>query len=275
MTSPCTQDKSSKFLSLGAPERIWAIPAIHAEVERLTHIHDQIAAHFTRGDKIVYMGNYTGYNPGAVATLNEILTFRRLILSIQGVQPVDLVYLRGRQEELWQRLLQLPFSPTPTETFLWMLGNGLGSSLSDYGICAHDGIESCKNGTVALTRFIDHIRAAVRAHRGHETFQAHTIRAAYTEGYAPYPMLFVHAGLNTQTSLDNQGDALWWGDEHFLNISEPYRPFEKVIRGYDPKHQGIELNCVTATLDNGCGFGGNLICTGFDQSGQIVETLAA
>lgn len=273
--NPCRQNKSSKFISLGVPQRVWAIPAIHSEAERLYHLHDQIAAHFQTGDKIVYMGNYSGYNPGAIATINELLTFRRLILSIQGVRPNDIIYLRGTQEELFQRLYQLAFSPTQTDTFLWMLGNGLGATLSDYGVCAHEGIEACRNGTVALTRYIETIRRAVRQHKGHETFFSQTVRAAYTEGFGPYPMLFVHAGLNNETNLDNQGDAIWWGDEQFLTISEPYKPFEKVVRGYDPKHSGIELNCVTATLDNGCGFGGNLICTGFDQDGQITETLAA
>ncbi len=88
-------------------------------------------------------------------------------------------------------------------------------------------------------------------------------------------MLFVHAGLNDKKPLEEQGDHLWWAGEKFQQIENAYEPFRKVIRGYDPEHKGMQMNCVTATIDDGCGFGGNLICAAFAKDGEILDVLAA
>jgi serine/threonine protein phosphatase 1 len=50
------------------------------------------------GDRIIYLGNYSGYGPSPVKTLEELLTFRRMVLSIPGMLCKDIVYLRGAQE---------------------------------------------------------------------------------------------------------------------------------------------------------------------------------
>jgi hypothetical protein len=35
------------------------------------------------------------------------------------------------------------------------------------------------------------------------------------------------------------------------------------------------LNCITATVDDGCGFGGKLISVGFDADGHAYKILEA
>ncbi len=261
----------TKFRNIGSPDRVWAVPAIHSETQNLIELHDFILSNFKRGDKIVYLGNYTGYRKNAISCLDEILTFRRLILSISGIIPSDITYLRGSQEEMWQKLLQIQFAPDPTNVLLWMLGHGLSSTLESYGVSPHDGIDACRKGTLSLTKWTDEIRTALRKHGGHETFNSQLLRAAHTDKTAQYPILFVHSGLNAALPLSEQGDNLWWGSDDFIAIDEKYKPFEKVVRGYDPTHGGIKLNCITATIDGGCGFGGPLVCTGFDQDGKILE----
>lgn len=262
-------------MNLGNPERVWAIPAIHSEVDKLQRLHDAILEDIQPGDRIVYLGNYTGYGARAVETVDEILTFRRIVLSIPGMKCSDLVYLRGSQEEMWQKLLQLQFAPDPSSVLLWMLGNGLSNTLYSYGLSPHDGIEACRTGIMPLTKWTNTVRAHIRKYAGHEIFGTQLLRATHTAKELDYPMLFVHAGLNSHKPLEQQGDHLWWAGNQFKKIEHAYDPFQKVIRGYDPEHGGIKTNCITATIDGGSGFGGSLACVGFARNGDILDILEA
>lgn len=47
-----------------------------------------------------------------------------VVLAVLAVLADDLVYLRGGQEEIWQKMLQLPFAPNPMQVLEWMLGQG-------------------------------------------------------------------------------------------------------------------------------------------------------
>jgi len=261
------------FANLRKPRTVWTIPAIHSDLDALIKIHDALFKKIKPGDRILYHGNCTGYGEHAVECVDEILTFRRMVLAKPGMIPQDIVYLRGQQEQLWQKMLQLSFAPRPSEVLLWMLGNGLSSTLYSYGLSPHDALEACQHGTVSLTKWLNTARIAVRKHAGHDTFSTHQQRAAFTETSSEYPMLFVHAGLDQQKSLEEQGDYLWWASDEFDRIDAAYKPFEKVVRGYDPHHRGLYLNCITATVDEGCGFGGKLISVGFEQSGAVLDIL--
>ena len=263
------------FSDIGRPTKVWSIPAIHAQLEQLTRIHDHILEHIKPGERILYHGNYTGYGVDAVNCIHEILAFRRMVLAIPGFIPSDIIYLKGRQELIWEKLFQLHYAPDPVNVFLWMLGNGLSETLNDYGISRHDGLEACKAGCISTAKWLNVVRKAIGAQAGHETFIRQFKRGAFTSQDTTYPMLFVHAGLNPVQTLCAQGDNLWWGAEHFENMDRPYKPFEKVVRGFDPEHRGMHLNCITATVDDGCGFGGNLISVGFEEDGSASTILEA
>ncbi len=265
--------QSYSYTDLGGYQTIWAISSIHGDIERLTSLHNKIIKRFRLGDKILYLGNYTGYGDYGAACINEMLAFRRLILATPGVRPSDFTYLRGTQEEMMHKLLQLPFAPNPVDCYLWMLGNGLANTLYSYGMSPHDGIEACQRGIVYLTKWIGRLRDTIRKNPGHEIFSTQLVRAAYTDINADYPMLFVHAGLETDKPLSEQGDKLWWGSKDFEAMEIAYHPFQKVVRGYDPAHKGLHLNCITATIDAGCGFGGPLVCAGFNSAGETVDIL--
>src|SRR5690606_20032961 len=96
-------------------------------------------------------------------------------------------------------------------------------------------------------------------------------RAAFTAPDQSYPMLFVHTGIDADKDLGSQGDSFWWASQKFEAISDPYLPFQKVVRGYDPGRKGLSMNCISATLDGGSGFGGTLVCAGFSRTGDVVE----
>jgi hypothetical protein len=268
-----TAVKDNRFSTLGAPHRIWAVSAIHGDVGKLIGLHNALYGYFKPGDRLVYLGNYIGYGEQSAATVDEILTFRRLLLSIPGILCNDIVYLRGRQEEMWQKLLQLQFAPDPGGALVWMLGNGLSNTLYSYGLSPHDGIEACRTGVIGLGKWTNAVRQNIRSKPGHEIFGTQLTRAAHTNDNAEYPMLFVHAGLDARKPLNDQGDTFWWASSEFETIEAPYLPWQKVVRGFDPAHKGVKMNCVTATIDGGCGFGGQLVCAGFDASGNIIEIL--
>lgn len=271
----CNGPKDNRFVSLGAPRRVWAISAIHGEMQRLYALHDAIILRLRPGDRIVYLGNYTGHGKHARETIDELLTFRRLVLAQPGMMPSDIAYLRGRQENMWHRLLQLQFTQKPLEIFDELMGGGIGPTLTSYGINACDGVRICKEGVLALTRWTGKIREAVRRNHGHEQFMTSHRRAAYTKENSQFPLLFVNAGIDTARALEDQGDILWDSGEEFSTITQAYTPYGKIIRGYDPLHEGVRLNCVTASLDGGSGFGGSLICAGLDGHGKIFEMMEA
>lgn len=260
---------------LGTPDVIWAVPSIHGDLDQLIRLHDHIFSKFKVGDRLVYLGNNIGYGAQSAACIDEILTFRRLLLSLPGMKCSDLVYLRGSQEDMWDKLLQIPFAPNPTDTLLWMLGNGLSGTLRSYGLSEHDGIDACRSGTVGLTKWTGKIRAAVRQHAGHETFFTQLARASHTDITQDYPLLFVNAGVDYALPLDQQRDQFWWMGSQFEHIVDPYLPFQKVVRGYDPKHRGYAMNCVTATIDDSCGFGGPLLSVAFAADGSVYDLLEA
>lgn len=261
----------SRFACLGSPRRIWAVSAVHAEIGQLMQLHDAIFPHIRPGDRLLYLGNYLGFGKHPVETVDELLTFRRSVMAIPGMMAGDVIYLRGGQEEMWQKLMQVQFAPNPSEILLWMLSKGLSNTLVSYGIDPHEGVKAAGEGTMPLTRWTNKVREAVRRHPGHETFSTQWRRAAYTVDRREAPLLFVNAGINPARALEEQGDCFWWAGQNFNAITAPYNPFSKVIRGYDPAHGGVNLNCVTATIDGGCGFGGELVCAGFTNEGEIFD----
>ena len=261
-----------RFVAAGRPRRIWAVSAVHGEVQRLMDMHDVLYKEIQPGDRIIYLGNYIGGGACAVETVDELLAFRRSVLAIPGMMADDLVYLRGGQEEMWEKLLQIQFAPNPAKVLQWMLDKGLHSTLVSYGVNPQDGLTATQEGVRSLTKWTSRVRAAIRRHAGHEIFSAHWKRAAYTEQHEDNaPLLFVHAGIDPDLPLQKQGDSFWWAGQNFNNITLPYAPFTKVVRGYDPGHGGVHINCVTATIDGGCGFGGNLVCAGFAPNGELFE----
>ena len=97
---------------------------MHGEARRLARLHDLVGARFRDGDRVVYLGNVTGHGDAVVAALDEVLDFRRRVTGRRGGFACDVVVLRGAQEEMWQKLLQLQFAANPDEVLRWMADAG-------------------------------------------------------------------------------------------------------------------------------------------------------
>jgi hypothetical protein len=271
---------NQKFADLGRPKRIWAVSAVHGEVDRLAALHADLSRRFIPGDRLVYAGNMIGRGPAVRETLDELLSFRRALIAMPGMLASDVVYLRGAQEEMWQKLLQLQFAPNPAEVLRWMLLQGAEATLLAYGGDPEQGLACARDGAVALTRWTNSLRGAIRAAPGHDNVMSALRRAAFTsepgEGggeRVPAGVLLVAAGIEASRPLAAQGDAFWWGGAGFNRMDYPYEQFRRVVRGYDPGRNGIEVTDFTATLDGGCGFGGHLVCGCITPDGEILELI--
>ena len=264
-----------KFVDLGQPRRVWAIAAINGDRDRLLTLHDHLATRFCVRDRLVYMGNYLGnvaWDNHSV--LEELLAFRAALMSKPGVEPIDIVHLRGPSEEAWQRLLRLQFAPSPTLALEKYLDAGAEAYLRLYGVSMNDTKSIARAGSVAITRWTNQLRVLQRQGLGHEAFVCSLRRAAVTAATADTGgMLFVPAGYDVKRSLDDQCDSLWFGNASFAATSQTTK-YTRIVRGFDPLRGGVNTDGIAVTLDGGCGQGGPLICGCFNEEGLLVEVVA-
>jgi hypothetical protein len=268
---------NEKFVDLGTPRRIWAVAAIHGEKERLVALHDHLAMRFKARDRLVYLGNFIGAGSrDNAAVFDELLSFRAALMAQPGMEPGDIAHLRGPAEEAWQRLLRLQFAPVPAQALERLMAAGVESYLRLYGISLNDAKTIARAGSVAITRWINHLRAAQRQIPGHEPVMCGMRRAAVTrtleKGGAR--LLFVPAGFDAGRSLEDQGDHLWYGTAAFPVSCSQSAQYARIVRGFDAGRGGIDTEGVAVTLDGGCGYGGPLVCGCFNAAGKLLEIIA-
>lgn len=279
----------TSFSNLGQPRRIWTVSAIRGQLTPLAAIHNHIYGHCRPGDRVLYTGNYfCGQNAQTGETLDELLYFRRSLLAQPGMMPEDFVYLRGVQEELWSKLLQIHFAPSARNVVEWIASNHpeMDSILAAYGSSLKDAARIAREGIVPLTKWTIYLREKMRACAGHEKFFTLLRRAAFTEHKSEdrggedtlsndNNILFVHAGLDPSLPLTSQGDRFWWASRSFGAMQKPYHPFRTVIRGCDPDDGGVKVADIAVSIDGGCGRGGQLVCAQFSPRGDVLSIQAA
>ncbi len=270
----------TRFSNLGHPNKIWAISAVHGQIMRLQEIHKVLFEKFRPGDRIIYTGNYLcGDNAQPAATMDEILHFRNTMQSLPNSTEDDFVYLRGIQEELFTKLLQLQFAPNPEQVVEWTMRTHpeMEAFLRMYGSSLEETSRISREGILCLTRWSNAIKARMRDFPDHEKFFTQLRRAAFTDHRHTNDnnLLFVHAGFNPHLPLESQGDSFWWSSRHFNEIEERYAPFRAVIRGHDPERRGIHVGRATISIDGGCGFGGKLVLAQISGGGEILDLIAA
>ena len=255
---------------LSGCERVWAVGSVHGQAQLLRRLHGEIAGRWQCFDRIVYLGNIVGYGDDSLGAIAETLDFRRRILAVPHAIPEDIVYLRGRQEEMWQKLLQLQFAADPAGVLEWLLGHGVCATLEAYGGLPSEGRAEARRGARALTRWTQNLRAKVNDQPGHTHFFASLRRAAYTDDEG---LLFVSAGLDPTRSLQQQGDSFWWGHPAFGEEVKQFSPFRYVVRGASANRPGIAAEPGLITLDGASAFGGPLVAVCLDARGRVLDEI--
>ncbi len=295
--------KRPRFAILRQTRRVWAVGSIHGDAQRLKALHGRMEERFEPGDRVVYLGNMIGRGAAVGETLDELVTFRGRFLAAPRAFACDIAYLRGSQEEMWQKVMQLQFAADPRGVMAWMLGQGLGATLAAYGSSEEQGRRIAVAGTVDLTRWAGELRRRMQSRPGHYEIFGTLKRAAFTDftarGEAPNGgpdggpgggpsggfkgdspdtrggLLFVNAGLDSTRPLEAQNDSFWWGGDWFEQIAAPYERFSRVVRGYAAEPPGLKLADFTATVDGGCGRGGRLLAGCFRPDGALVDQIEA
>lgn len=250
--------------------RIWAVGSIHGDADRLRALHTQLWQRIAAGDQLIYLGGYLGYGPLVIETIDELLMFRRAFIALPGVELHDVIYLRGAQEEVWQKLLQLQFAQGPATVLDWMVEHGAETTIAAYGGRVEEGKEASSQGVLALTRWTNMLRQSVRERDGHTTLMSSLRHAAQTDdGH----LLFVHAGIDPFSPVDSQVDRFWWGSTAFESLEAPYAGYTLVVRGFAPPGPKIVTDGPIVTLDGGSGRGGSLVALCLDSSGHILDSI--
>ena len=187
-----------RFATLRPAARTWAVAAVHGEAGKLVQLHAALAQRLTPEDNLIYLGNLLGRGPEVAHTIDEVLLFRRKMLSRRGADPQAMVYLRGGQEEMWQKLLQLQFATDPRDVLTWMLAQGVGTTLEAYGSHRDAGLSATRQGALALSHWTSALRDQLRARDGHNALFGALRRAAFD---ADRKILFVNAGLDPARPL--------------------------------------------------------------------------
>ncbi|MGE0726199.1 MAG: hypothetical protein AB7O45_17635, partial [Alphaproteobacteria bacterium] len=149
--------------TLRATARVWAVGAVHGEAARLTRLHDLLWRKLGRGDRIVYLGNHLGRGPDVRGAVDELVRFRREVIARRGWFAADVVHLRGAQEEMWHKLLQLQLAPNPREVLPWMLVQGVEATILAYGGRPADGLAATRDGVRTITRWTQALRQDLNA----------------------------------------------------------------------------------------------------------------
>jgi len=231
-----------------------------------------LATRLRAGDRLVYLGNVLGYGDRLSDTVAEVLRFRAHVIARRNGFVGDVAILRGAQEEMWQKLLELQFASNPRDVLAFMLSQGVGATIAAYGGEPRHGEAACREGPLGITRWTSALRQRVNQTPGHTQFMASLRRAAFTDNHS---MLLVNAGLDASKPLDLQGDAFWWGGGAFLELTHPYETYLRVIRGFDRRHAGLVESPHAVSLDGGSGFGGALTAACFGLDGAVVDRIDA
>ncbi len=263
---------NERFVTIRSGGRIWAVGAIHGEASRLAALHGGIEERFEAGDRIVYLGNFLGHGREVAATIDEMVAFRSALLAVPHMNVCDVAYLRGSQEEMWQKLFRLHLSVEPSDVLAWMMNQGMQQTLAAYGWGTAQAQERVNNGSQEIARWLGELRARMELYPGHQQLLASVRQAAFTDDGA---LLFVNSGLEPSRPIDAQRDAFWWGADQLTQLDSPYAEFKKIIRGFDPSQGGVSLDGYVATVDGGAGFGGALTAACFDSEGRAVDRVDA
>lgn len=262
----------SIFGELRQGTRIWAIGSVRGDVARLHALHGEIAPRLKPGDRLVYLGNLAGHADTARQAIEEALVFRRHVIGQQNGMASDVVFLRGAQEEMLQKLFELQFALGPAEVLDWMIEQGVGGTIESYGGNPSEASAAIRQSAVATTRWTSSFRSAFQE-SGHQPWLSALKHAAHD---STRNLLFVSRGIDPGKPLDAQGDLFWWGGNGgFEQVNGPVSGFQRIIRGTDPDRRGLVETDHRISLDAGCGMGGALLAACLTPDGSIVELIEA
>ncbi len=223
----------NRFAIISPKHRIWAFSSIHSNYKKLKVLHNIIYNAIQSGDYFVYMGNIIGINDNAIETFTEILDFKQKVQSkFPDITDDNFIFLRGIQEEIWQKMLSIHLSDKDDKVFNYINEKGVDGTLRSYGFNPDEGYSIIEKGAVATANWTSEIREKFYNTIGYNEIFLRLKHAAYTQDKA---LLFVNSGINHKKTLEQHKDEFWWWGSKFIEENS-YQDFNVVIRGFSAQH---------------------------------------
>ena len=228
----------TKFLEFKNANKIWAIGSLHSSLDSFQSIKKYILSNFNHGDKLIFLGNIIGFGSNSKETISEVLRLRFDLMAKFNLNNEDIVFLRGAQEEMFSKLLQLQIAPNPLEIIEWIFGHGVDKTITSYGFDPDEFRNIASQGTIQINKLTSRLNYKISLAPGHKEFFSNLKHAAYSD---TKKVLFVNRGVDISRPLSAQYDCFWWGYQNFSQVDEPYNTFKRIVRGYQSNtHNDIE-----------------------------------
>ena len=264
-------DKASNFVELNKSNNIWAIGSIHSNINSFTSIKKFILNNFETNDKLIFLGNVIGLGENSRETLSSIIDLRFNLMSKFKLKPESIVFLRGAQEEMFSKLLQLQLAPNPSEIVEWMFDHGVNKTIKSYGFTEDEVKNIASSGTINISKWTANLNKILQENAGHTEYFLNLKHAAYSR---TKKILFVNRGVDITRPLSAQNDCFWWGFQNFSTLQNPYKTFLRIVRGYESEHVNqlkISKNDVVCTLFKQPLSNKNILFGIFNENGEILD----
>ena len=261
----------SNFVELKKSDKIWAIGSIHSNLKSFTSIKEFLLKNFEANDKLIFLGNVIGLGNNSKETLSSVIDLRFSLMSKFTLKPDSIVFLRGAQEEMFSKLLQLQLAPNPNEVVEWMFDHGVNETIKSYGFIEKEVKNIASSGTINITKWTTTLNKVLNKNPGHTQYFLNLKHAAYSK---TKKILFVNRGVDITRPLSAQNDCFWWGFQNFSSIDRPYKTFSRIVRGYESEHinqQEISKNNVVCTLFKQPLSNKSILCGIFSENGEILD----
>ena len=264
-------NKETNFVELNHCSRIWAIGSIHSNIRSFNSIKELVSKNFRENDKIIFLGNVIGLGNDTKDTITSIVKLRFELMSKFKLKPEEIVFLRGAQEEMFNKILQLQIAPNPPEIIHWIFEHGVDKTLESYGFSREEVFSIANSGTISISKWTSKLNQSIKQIPGHKEYFLNLKHAAYSSSKK---ILFVNRGVDVTRPLSAQNDCFWWGYQNFSKIKKTYNTFIRIVRGYQSnKDNKLEnaKNKIVCTLFKQP-LSNNKIYAGiFSENGDILE----
>ena len=261
----------SKFQSFKSPKKIWAVGSLHANFESFLSIKKYILSNFKTGDKLIFLGNIIGFRDKSREIITEVLNLRFDLMAKYKLKHEDIVILRGAQEEMFSKLLELQTAPNPIEIIDWLFSRGVDQTIISYNFDPQDFKRVASQGTIQINKLTSKLNNKILNTEGHKEFFSNLKHAAYSD---TKEVLFVNRGVDISRPLSAQNDCFWWGYQNFSLINKPYKTFIRIVRGYQSnEHNDLKnsKNRILCTLFKQPLENKKILAGLFAENGDIIE----
>lgn len=244
-------NKKTHFIEITNSKKIWAIGSIHSRLEAFNSIKKYLLKNFEKDDYLIFLGNIIGLGSESKNTLSSVIDLRNQLMSKFCLHPNKIIFLRGAQEEMFLKLLQLQTAPNPQDIVAWMFEHGVHFTIESYGFNKEDIINLSTQGTLAISKWTSKLNQSISFEPGHKEYFVHLKHAAFGESKK---ILFLNRGVDVSRPLSAQNDCFWWGYQNFSDLDKPYNTFTRIVRGY----KSSEKNYLEHAKNN-------IVCSLFQQ----------